>query len=304
MGTAMKKEDAKTILATIHDEILSHIEAKDNTVDPSVLIDFLHDLANGLVQADFKAPFNFYAPYLTFEDEYRRIARQSIDSYTDTSKKIAEISQQQQDALDHVTESHELTRRFNDIQNTLTDEVERASLTIRKLSERIVELETTAALDPMTKVLNRRSMDLYLEEMVAMQNDHMPLYLLMIDVDDFKEINDNYGHIAGDKVLMVLANIMKSTLRDSDRIFRYGGEEFVIVLNRLDDEGCLAVTQRILSLARNNKLIYKQHHFSVTLSIGVASLKRGDTVETLINRADKALYRAKNRGKDQMEVEF
>ena len=300
----MKKEDAKTILATIHDEILSHIEAKEGTVDPSVLIDFLHDLANGLVQADFKAPFNFYAPYLTFEDEYRRIARQSIDSYTDTNKKIAEISQQQQDALDHVTESHELTRRFNDIQNTLTDEVERASLTIRKLSERIVELETTAALDPMTKVLNRRSMDLYLEEMVAVQNDHIPLYLLMIDVDDFKEINDNYGHIAGDKVLMVLANIMKSTLRDSDRIFRYGGEEFVIVLNRVDDEGCLAVTQRILSLARNNKLIYKQHHFSVTLSIGVASLKRGDTVETLINRADKALYRAKNRGKDQMEVEF
>ncbi len=300
----MKKEDAKTILATIHDEILSHIEAKEGTVDPSVLIDFLHDLANGLVQADFKAPFNFYAPYLTFEDEYRRIARQSIDSYTDTNKKIAEISQQQQDALDHVTESHELTRRFNDIQNTLTDEVERASLTIRKLSERIVELETTAALDPMTKVLNRRSMDLYLEEMVAVQNDHIPLYLLMIDVDDFKEINDNYGHIAGDKVLMVLANIMKSTLRDSDRIFRYGGEEFVIVLNRVDDEGCLAVTQRILSLARNNKLIYKQHHFSVTLSIGVASLKRGDTVEAIINRADKALYRAKNRGKDQMEVEF
>ncbi len=300
----MKKEDAKTILATIHDEILSHIEAKEGTVDPSVLIDFLHDLANGLVQADFRAPFNFYAPYLTFEDEYRRIARQSIDSYTDTNKKIAEISQQQQDALDHVTESHELTRRFNDIQNTLTDEVERASLTIRKLSERIVELETTAALDPMTKVLNRRSMDLYLEEMVAVQNDHMPLYLLMIDVDDFKEINDNYGHIAGDKVLMVLANIMKSTLRDSDRIFRYGGEEFVIVLNRVDDEGCLAVTQRILSLARNNKLIYKQHHFSVTLSIGVASLKRGDTVEAIINRADKALYRAKNRGKDQMEVEF
>lgn len=300
----MKKDDAKTILSNVHNEILSHIEAKDETVDEAVLIDFLHDVANALIKTGFKAPFNFYAPNLTFEDEYRRLAQQSIDSYSDSNKKFAEITQRQQDVIENLPDTGELTRRFNDLQENLSIEVERAEETIRQLSSRILELESKAALDPMTKVLNRRSMDNYLENIVLRGEPESPLHLLMIDVDDFKQINDNYGHIAGDKVLMVLANIMKSTLRDSDRIFRYGGEEFVIALNRISDAGCRSVAERILTLARNNKLIYKNHHFAVTLSIGATVLKAGDSVEDLINRADKALYRAKERGKDQLEVEL
>jgi diguanylate cyclase (GGDEF)-like protein len=300
----MKKEDAKTILSNVHDEILSHIEAKGDTVDESVLIDFLHDIANAMIKTGFKAPFNFYAPYLTFEAEYRQLAQQSIDSYSASNKKFAEITQRQQDVLETLPDTSELTRRFSDIQQNLTNEVERAGQTIQQLSERIKELESKAALDPMTKVLNRRSMDHYLEEIVSLGGTTIPMHLLMIDVDDFKQINDNYGHIAGDKVLMVIANIMKSTLRDSDRIFRYGGEEFVIALNRISDEGCRTVAERILTLARNNKLIYKNHHFAVTLSIGATVLRPGDTVESLITRADKALYRAKERGKDQLEVEL
>ena len=299
----MKKEDAKTILANVHDEIRSHIEKYDGDVDRSVLIDFLHDIANALIKSEFKAPFNFYTPHLTFEEEYRELAQRSLDSYTDSSRAFAEITQQHQEAIDTLVDTEHLTRRFSDIQSHLSSEVERASETINKLTSRIRELEGKVALDPLTKVLNRRAMDQYLAQMVAVQEHHTPMHLLLIDVDNFKQINDNFGHVAGDKVLMVLANIMKSTLRDSDRIFRYGGEEFIIILNRISDEGCKIVAERILTLARNNKLLYKNNQFSVTLSIGASMLQSGDTVEGLIERADKALYRAKQRGKDQMEVE-
>ena len=299
----MNKEDAKTILANVHNEILSQIEKYDGEVDRSVLIDFLHDVANALIKSEFKAPFNFYTPHLTFEEEYRELAQRSLDSYTDSSRAFAEITQQHQEALDTLADTEHITRRFSDIQSHLSNEVERASQTISKLTSRIRELEGKVSLDPLTKVLNRRALEQYLAQMVAVEEHTTPMHLLLIDVDNFKQINDSYGHVAGDKVLMVLANIMKSTLRDSDRIFRYGGEEFIIALNRITDEGCTIVAERILTLARNNKLLYKNTQFSVTLSIGATLLQPGDTVESLIERADRALYRAKQSGKDKMDVE-
>jgi diguanylate cyclase (GGDEF)-like protein len=300
----MKKEDAKTVLSNVHEEILRQIEKHDETVDESVLIDFLHDVANALIKTEFRAPFNFYAPYMTFEEEYKQLAMTSLDSYNDSNKMFAEISQQQQNALDDLVNTEELTRRFTDIQSNLSSEVERANQTITQLSSRVKELENKASIDPLTKVYNRRAMDNYLSSILAIEDQNVPMHLLLIDVDDFKHVNDTYGHIAGDKVLIVLANIMKSTLRDSDRLFRYGGEEFIIALNRITDEGCKIVAERILTLARNNKLLYKNEQFSVTLSIGATVMKKDDTLESLITRADQALYRAKERGKDQMEVEL
>ncbi|MDX1294944.1 MAG: GGDEF domain-containing protein [Sulfurimonadaceae bacterium] len=300
----MKKEDAKTVLANVHDEILRQIEKRDDTVDESMLIDFLHDVANALIKTDFRAPFNFYAPYMTFEEEYKQLAVKSLDSYNDSNKMFAEITQQQQNALDDLLDTEELTQRFSDIQTNLSSEVERANQTITQLSSRVKELESKASIDPLTKVFNRRAMDQYLGGILDITEHEVPMHLLLVDVDDFKHVNDTYGHIAGDKVLIVLANIMKSTLRDGDRIFRYGGEEFIIALNRITDEGCKIVAERILTLARNNKLLYKNEQFSVTLSIGATVMQQGDTIESLINRADQALYRAKERGKDQMEVEL
>jgi len=299
----MNQEDAKAVLADVHATILKQIQEQPEKVDESLLIDFLHDLANALISSDFKAPLSNYAHYLSFEDEYRTIARTSIESYVDSNRAIERISEEQQTILDQVSTTEELTRRFTSIQEHLSKEVERARQTITQLTERVKELENKASIDPLTKIYNRRAMDHYLGEMIKKDNE-IPLHILLIDVDDFKKVNDSYGHIAGDKVLMVLANGMKSTLRDSDKIFRYGGEEFLITLNRISEDGSKIVGERILSLARHNKLLYKKHQFSVTLSIGATVLRPGDTVETLINRADEALYRAKNDGKDRMEVEL
>jgi diguanylate cyclase (GGDEF)-like protein len=125
-----------------------------------------------------------------------------------------------------------------------------------------------------------------------------------LDVDDFKVINDTFGHIAGDKILIFIANILKKTLRDGDKVFRYGGEEFVIVLNRITDEHCKNITLRILELIRKNKLIYKGQSINVTMSIGATKYKESDNEDTLMSRADKALYRAKNSGKNQMYSEI
>ena len=96
----------------------------------------------------------------------------------------------------------------------------------------------------------------------------------------------------------------KKTIRDGDKAFRYGGEEFVVVLNRLSKEKCKIISLRLLDFIRKSKLIYKGESINVTMSMGSTILSKNDTPDTVIARADKALYRAKNKGKDQMQSEI
>ena len=182
----------------------------------------------------------------------------------------------------------------------MSDEIKKANDVISQLMTQVKVLEKKSNIDSLTKVFNRRALDSYLNMVCEKEDIPYELHLLMLDLDDFKKLNDNYGHIAGDKTLIFVSNILKKTLRDGDKVFRYGGEEFVIVLNRVDDELCLKIASRLLELVRNNNLIYKGESLGVTISIGATKLIKGDTVDSLIDRADKALYLAKEAGKDQM----
>ena len=176
---------------------------------------------------------------------------------------------------------------------------------ITLLTDRVHELESKVSVDPLTKVYNRRAMEHYLTRFIEhnSRENTLPMHLMMVDIDNFKSVNDTYGHIAGDKVLILLANLLKKTLRDSDKIFRYGGEEFIVALNRVSAEAVNVVAERISALVRKNRLKYRDREFGVTLSLGVTVLQPGDTIESLLERADKALYKAKANGKDQICVE-
>ncbi|MEA1917818.1 MAG: GGDEF domain-containing protein [Campylobacterota bacterium] len=126
----------------------------------------------------------------------------------------------------------------------------------------------------------------------------------MIDIDDFKRINDTLGHLAGDKVIIYLARLLAKTLRDGDKVFRYGGEEFVVVLNRIDSDKCMSIAHRLVKLIASSNLIYKENDIRATVSIGGTLLKDGDDTSAVLDRADRALYRAKNSGKNRFEVEI
>ncbi|MEA3372116.1 MAG: GGDEF domain-containing protein [Campylobacterota bacterium] len=303
----MKKDDAKVLLSSVYDEILAHIDRNDDQVDEELLIDFLHDIANAVIKSDFNKSFDFYSQQLTFEDEYKLLAEQSLHSYSNTSDKFAELTKEQLKALDELHESKiditAVTDRFASIQSDLHGEISQANSTISELIQRVKELENKAAIDPLTKVYNRRGLDSYLDTIINHHHQKdLVMHLYMIDIDDFKKVNDTYGHLVGDKVLIFVANMLKKTLRDGDKVFRFGGEEFVIVLNRITHEGCKMVAERLLDLVRNNKLISQSGQISVTMSIGATQFKTGDTIETLIQRADEALYLAKENGKDQLKV--
>ncbi len=301
----MKKAEAKVLVTRVYESIIDRL---DEEVNEAIVIDFLHDVAKELIKHDFDADLN-YLPQTSFVEEYKALAEKSITSYSDTNEDVSKLAQEQQKTLEDLTKGEgsvdidKFAERFTAVQDNLNIVVDKATSTLHDLNSRIKELETQVAIDPLTKIFNRRSLDKHLGAIFhSAEERQLDMFAMMIDIDDFKNVNDSYGHQVGDKVLIFIANLLKKTVRDSDKVFRFGGEEFIIILNRITHEQCMNVAQRMLHLAEHNKLISKTDQIHITLSIGLTAHKLGDTVETFIKRADDALYMAKTNGKNQLKV--
>jgi diguanylate cyclase (GGDEF)-like protein len=156
-------------------------------------------------------------------------------------------------------------------------------------------------LDALTRLHNRGAFDEVLARQVEFSFlSGQPLALMMLDLDNFKLINDTYGHPAGDLVLQTVANaIVRVFPRRSDFIARYGGEEFVIMLLDVNRDKLIALGQRMLEAVRNLHVDYKDNSIRLTCSVGIAANTQQDTAETLLGRADKSLYMAKRNGRDK-----
>lgn len=151
-------------------------------------------------------------------------------------------------------------------------------------------------IDPLTKISNRGYLDLLMNKI---ETSKTSLAVFMIDVDNFKKINDTYGHAFGDKVLIKIAQTLSKTLRTSDEIIRYGGEEFLTILYRCDEKLANKIAERILEKIRTIK--FKEHkNISVTVSIGIAiKTNNNENIIDLIKKADNAMYKAKQLGKNR-----
>ncbi|MDY0265970.1 MAG: GGDEF domain-containing protein, partial [Sulfurospirillum cavolei] len=125
--------------------------------------------------------------------------------------------------------------------------------------------------------------------------------VLMIDIDRFKTINDTCGHEVGDHVLEVTAQLMRQSVRTSDMLGRWGGEEFLLILPQTDLAGACVIAEQMRANVKHHT--FDHYANTVTMSLGVATYRSGDTPNTILKRADTALYRAKNNGRDRVEHE-
>ncbi len=152
-----------------------------------------------------------------------------------------------------------------------------------------------ALIDPLTGLENRRVLD-YLNQKLSRQRAE-GVYVLFIDIDDFKKINDTYGHMFGDKILRAVADRILHSVRTSDNVIRFGGEEVVVVLHRVDEKTALGIAQRIRSEVE--KLSFEDHpEVKISVSVGIAPYL-GSLLRT-IEKADKAMYEAKRQGKNRV----
>jgi diguanylate cyclase (GGDEF)-like protein len=173
-----------------------------------------------------------------------------------------------------------------------------------ELATNLEELRLLALEDPLLGIGNRRAMEVDLNHTQAMAKRHNQLYgVALLDIDSFKKYNDHYGHQTGDEALRQVAQTVKSTLRDSDRVFRYGGEELLILMSETDTERAKLCAERVRQAVESLKRPHIATDYKVlTVSIGVAALKV-DSWEMLVQRADEALYVAKSQGRNCVVVD-
>jgi diguanylate cyclase len=173
---------------------------------------------------------------------------------------------------------------------------------INIMHEELAKYKEEAITDELTGLFRKNYMNSKLQEMIDYHNRHQKSFpIIMTDLDHFKNINDKYGHNQGDMVLKHFASIIKKHLRSSDIPFRYGGEEFVIVLEYGStlESACL-IASRILKEMNKTVFRLKGDKVQITASFGVAEFKQGDNIADLIERVDKNLYLAKNNGRNQI----
>ena len=166
---------------------------------------------------------------------------------------------------------------------------------------RYTEAIAAAFRDPLTGAGNRVALDKTLEREVELAKRHnQPLSVLMLDIDHFKIVNDTHGHGTGDQVLKQIVRSISTCIRQTDMCFRYGGEEFLIMLSNADTAGAHRIAERIREAIADIPFTHDEDEFSVTTSIGSATLYGRDSPESLCERADNMLYKAKRMGRNRV----
>ncbi|MCM1179314.1 MAG: GGDEF domain-containing protein [Clostridium sp.] len=169
----------------------------------------------------------------------------------------------------------------------------------RQLEEENRALGEIASHDPLTHLLNRRSMNSYLKIAMERSEDKQPFCLVLADIDNFKQVNDTYGHDCGDEVLISVSGVISGNVREKDYVCRWGGEEILILL-QADLETAVTVAERIGKDVASTVVKCNEKEVSVTVTMGVAQYRQGVTIRSLIDEADQNLYYGKKHGKNQV----
>jgi len=274
-------EDGKTAIKTV----------KTQAIDLIVLDLVLPDM-NG----------NEVCRWLKLNQDTRGLPIIMLTAKSSTNDKVTSLTAGADDHLSKPFNESELGARIYACLRTkaLQDELRDKN---RQLEEVLSKVEVLAITDPLTHIYNRRHFENLIEnEFAGSARYKSPATCLMIDVDYFKSINDEYGHRTGDIVLKEISNIIKSCLRKVDTVARWGGEEFVVLLTRTKKEASYTAAERILNTISEFKFTGVNRR--ITVSIGIASIPDPsiDTAEKLVDASDVAMYEAKGSGRNRIVV--
>jgi diguanylate cyclase len=185
----------------------------------------------------------------------------------------------------------------------LREQVAAAGQRVVVLERELQETSELVRMDPLTGALNRKGLDEALEREIArMQRSGGRLCIAVLDVDDFKQINDSHGHLVGDEVLRHIATVLRETLRGNDLVVRYGGEEFVLLLPGIGSEEARAVVSRLQRELTRRFFLANQQKLLLTFSAGIADFSADEEPAAVIERADRAMYAAKHARKNRVVV--
>lgn len=235
-----------------------------------------------------------------------------IETTVEAAPESSQLKQQIQGRLDAIREHLDQYRDMEESrQHQLEAQLEQLNSRVHgmesegeNLRKRLQEKHEQAVRDPLTGLHNRLAYDeRVIQEFARWKRYGQPMVLMMIDIDHFKKINDSYGHKAGDKALILIANQIQSNLRESDFLARFGGEEFIVLMPETDLKSAVIAADKLLKAVEQCQFHYQNAQVDITISAGLAQLRTDDTTESLFQRADDAMYRAKQAGRNQCLLE-
>ncbi|MBW8191850.1 GGDEF domain-containing protein [Neiella marina] len=226
----------------------------------------------------------------------------------DSSDKLEPLKVQIASRLESINQLLAKRSSDSDLEHQLQQSLQQMSSRLSELESeskdyqtRLEEQRHKLYVDSLTGLKNRAAFDERFEiEFERAQRYEVPLTIAVMDLDHFKSINDNHGHVAGDKTLSAVGKLLKQWLRTTDFVARYGGEEFVVLLPQQTQTSSLPVLQKLCNKIASIPFIYKGQKLNVTMSIGVAQMAAPESRIALFDRADNALYQAKSQGRNQV----
>lgn len=174
----------------------------------------------------------------------------------------------------------------------------------KNTERRIRKLQQTALLDPLTSIGNRRHLESRLKiSIMEYQENKFPFGLLFCDIDHFKIINDTFGHNLGDNALRMVAQTLRGNIRETDTMGRWGGEEFLVILQNIDVASLFKIGEKLIHLVRHSHLSLPDgHNVSVTISVGGTLVNKEDSIDSVVDRADRLMYQSKANGRNRITI--
>jgi len=248
-------------------------------------------------------------------EHIQKVIAQASISINDTYKK-AEITndsfQKKTLVLENISEATDIkivlqeiiqeTQSLAATSQAMKNKLDEANKEMELLRLELTQVRQMAVTDGLTGLLNRRAFDMTLAEIIE-QSEPDKTYLSLLDIDHFKRVNDDYGHTVGDNVIKYVAALMKKHSEEHHYVARYGGEELAIIMPNTSKDKAIEISENIRSSMENSRLKRKDNNqplHKITLSIGIAQLRAGDDSESLVVRADSALYQAKETGRNKV----
>jgi diguanylate cyclase (GGDEF)-like protein len=233
---------------------------------------------------------------LTMED-YKNINEEFLDKTKETTDFIQNTNSGiETDLKIFATESEkeDISKLVKKFESDLMSKLSRSNEKINELKTELEKAYKELHIDTLTKAYNRKALNDDLGKIIkAGKSKKLNVNLVEIDLDFFKEVNDKYGHLVGDFILIKFVLIVKSLIRGNDKIYRYGGDEFFIIFNRIDMDKSVEIMEKIRKKIEITKFKYKNEILNFTISVGIGCHQEGDSVDDFIDRADKALYESK-----------
>ncbi|CAH9065191.1 hypothetical protein PSECIP111951_03601 [Pseudoalteromonas holothuriae] len=234
---------------------------------------------------------------------------QSLNSRTQKATSISELKSLVDDELKLLSQDLIERERIESLDkqalyenfNKINDRINILETKVNTYKKRLSEQRFKSLLDGLTKLPNRSAFDdRFNQEFHLFGVNKGDMTLVVIDVDHFKSINDKYGHSAGDKTLQVIARALKKSIRKTDFIARYGGEEFVVLMPGMNVQHAKPALEKLRNAIKSIPFKFKETQVQITISLGATQFKEGDTPLSAFDRADSALYEAKNSGRDRL----